>query len=387
MRKICVMTGTRAEFGLLSPLMHLLKDDPAVKLQVIATGMHLSEQFGFTYKEIGKDGFTIDEKVDMKLNGDSPVNIAKSIGYGTIGFADAFNRLKPDILVLLGDRYEVLAAAQVAMVARIPIAHIHGGEATEGLTDEAIRHSVTKMAHLHFTAAEEYRNRVIQLGESPERVFNVGAPGVDNIVNMKLMERDEFLESVGMRQSDKFFLVTYHPVTLETASPKIAFGELLTALDKFKEVNILITKPNSDTGGQVIINMIDEYSASSGGRVMGHTSLGQLRYLSGLKYANVVIGNSSSGLIEAPTFKVPTINIGHRQDGRLKATSVIDCEDGATNIVNAIKNAMSDEFKKVVAEVESPYGSGGASKKIHDQLLSFNLEKILFKKFYNIKCV
>lgn len=383
-RKICVVTGTRAEYGLLSRLMHEIKADKALLLQVIATGMHLSPEFGSTYKSIEEDGFSIDAKVEMLLSSDTPTGVAKSMGVGMIGLADAFERLKPDILVLLGDRFEILAAASAAMAARIPIAHLHGGESTEGAIDEAIRHAVTKMAHLHFVAAEPYRKRVIQLGEDPERVFHFGATAIDNIRSMKLMDRRRLEASLGFSLGKRCFLVTYHPVTIEDRGPESAMKELFKALDSFPEARLIITRPNADAGGRQIIKLIDEYASKRGAGVLVSTSLGQLRYLSAMKHADAVIGNSSSGIIEAPALKKPTVNIGTRQKGRIRAGSVIDCDDKAGQIQAAIAKAISPEFQRSLAAVTSPYGNGGTATAIKEQLKKTALKDILFKKFFDL---
>lgn len=383
-RKICVVTGTRAEYGLLYWLMKEIQIDPELELQIITTGMHLSPEFGLTYKVIEEDGFSINAKVEMLLSSDTPVGIAKSIGLGVIGFADVLDRLRPDILVLLGDRYEILAAAQAAMVARIPIAHIHGGEATEGLIDEAIRHAVTKMSHIHFVAAEPYRQRVIQLGENPEKVLNYGAPGLDNIERLHLLSKEDFENSINFRLGKTNFLVTYHPVTLSDQSPKHAMQELFFALDHFQDAKIIITKPNADTDGRIICQMIDDYKARQPDRVMATASLGQVRYLSAIKHVDAVIGNSSSGLIEAPALKKPTINLGNRQKGRLKAASVIDCAENTEALVAAIQKALSADFMLSISNVVSPYGEGNVSVRIKDYLKNVNLKDILQKKFFDM---
>ena len=319
----------------------------------------------------------------MLLSSDTPVGIAKSIGLGVIGFADVFDRLKPDILVLLGDRYEVLAAAEAALVARIPIAHIHGGEATEGLIDEAIRHSVTKMSHLHFVAAEPYRQRVIQLGEQPDHVFTVGALGLDNIKKLTLLKREDFEKSIGFRLSSINFLVTYHPVTLDDQGPQKTMGELFQALDAYPEANIIITKPNADTNGRIICAMIDAYAAQWPDRVKASISLGQIIYLSALQYVDVVIGNSSSGLIEAPTFRKPTVNLGDRQKGRLRADSVLDCSENKKDIQAAIQKALSPDFRKMLDHVKSPYEYDNASQQIKNYLRDIVLHGLLKKTFYD----
>ena len=323
-RKICIITGTRAEYGLLYWLMKELQMDKDCEMQIIVTGMHLSPEFSLTYKEIEKDGFNISKKVEILLSSDSSVGVSKSIGLGIISFSEAFEELKPDICVVLGDRFEIFSAASAAMISRIPIAHIHGGEATEGLIDEAIRHSITKMSHLHFVSTEKYKKRVIQLGEEPKRVFNFGSPALDNINRLKLLNKKKFEESINFQLSENSFLVTYHPVTLDNYSSKKFFNEILSALNHFKNHKIIFTMPNSDTGGRIIIDMINDY-VSENNNCISFTSLGQIRYLSALKHIKIVIGNSSSGLIEVPSFKIPTINIGERQKGRVKGNSIIDC--------------------------------------------------------------
>jgi UDP-hydrolysing UDP-N-acetyl-D-glucosamine 2-epimerase len=382
-RKICVVTGTRAEYGLLRWLMHEIKNDPALELQLVATGMHLSPEFGLTYREIDADGFTIDAKVEMLLSSDTPVGIAKSIGVGVIGFADVFERLHPDIIVLLGDRFEILAAAQTALVAKIPVAHIHGGESTEGLIDEAIRHAVTKMAHLHFVASEPYRNRVMQLGEDPNRVFNVGAPGLDNIKKLTLLNKDDFEREINFKLGKLNFLVTYHPVTLQNDRPEVPMAALLAALGSFPDARIIFTKPNADTQGRVLIDMIDQFVHQHKRNTVAFISMGQTRYLSAIQHVDVVIGNSSSGLTEVPLFKKPTVNLGDRQRGRLKAASVIDCAENTAAITAAIEKALSADFQKTLPQVSSLYGYGDASIKIKEILKGIELDGIIMKKFYD----
>ncbi|WP_025028335.1 UDP-N-acetylglucosamine 2-epimerase [Caldalkalibacillus mannanilyticus] len=384
-RKICIVTGTRAEYGLFYWLMKEIQDDPELELQVVVTGMHLSPEFGLTYKQIEQDGFPIHEKIDMLLSADSAVAIAKSMGLGTIGFADAFARLQPDLIVLLGDRYEILAAAQAALVARMAIAHIHGGETTEGAIDEAIRHAVTKMSHLHFVASASYAKRVIQLGESPERVFNYGAIGIDNIRKLKLLQQDELEASLGISLSYPLFLVTYHPETLLDQYSETAITNLLEALDSFPEATILFTKANSDTDGRIINQKIDEYCASHPERTKAYSSLGQVRYLSTLQLCHVVIGNSSSGIIEAPFYKKPTVNIGNRQKGRLQASSIINTDDSKDQIIAGIRRALSAEFVKSVGQVKSPYGEGNVSEQIKETLKKMDLTQIITKTFYDLE--
>ena len=385
-RKICIVTGTRAEYGLLYWLMKEINADPDLQLQLIATGMHLSPEFGLTYQQIETDGFAIDAKVEMLLSSDSPVGIAKSIGLGVIGFADVLDRLKPDILVVLGDRFEILAAAQAAMVARIPIAHIHGGEATEGLIDEAIRHAVSKMSHLHFTAAEPYRKRVIQLGESPERVFNTGAVGLDNLTQLNLLNRAELEKALDLKLSPApVILCTYHPVTLSEDDADYALKQLFKALDRLPSTRVVFTKGNADAGGRVINQMIDDYALKNQERVAAFVSLGQVHYLSLLREVGVVLGNSSSGIIEAPTARTPTVNIGDRQRGRLKAPSIIDCDESTDSILIAIEKALSSDFQKIAAKGETYFGEGGASKRIKQVLKETSLEGILLKHFHDLE--
>jgi GDP/UDP-N,N'-diacetylbacillosamine 2-epimerase (hydrolysing) len=384
-RKVCVITGTRAEYGLLYWLMKDIQEDSDLELQIIATGMHLSPEFGLTYRQIEKDGFKIDKKIEMLLSSDTPIGISKSMGLGTIGFAEAYSEMKPDIVVLLGDRFEIFSAASASMIARIPIAHLHGGETTEGAFDEAIRHSITKMSHLHFTATEEYRRRVIQLGESPDRVFNVGGMGIDNIRKLKLMSREELEDSINFKLGPKNLLVTFHPVTLERATAGNQFQSLLNALDESQNTKFIFTKPNADTEGHFITKMIDDYVSRNSHKAIAFVSLGQLRYLSALRFVDACVGNSSSGLAEAPTFKIGTINIGDRQRGRLKAGNVIDCEPNKESILAAIRKLYSTEFKGKLKNVKNPYGEGGAAEKIKKILKEVDLTDILKKRFYDIK--
>ncbi|MDD5156446.1 UDP-N-acetylglucosamine 2-epimerase [Sulfurimonas sp.] len=383
-RRICVVTGTRAEYGLLYWLMKEIEANKELELQIIATGMHLSPEFGLTYKEIEKE-FKIDKKIEMLLSSDTSVGISKSMGLAQISFAEAFEDLKPDMIVVLGDRYEIFSAVSTAMIARIPIAHLHGGETTEGAFDESIRHSITKMSHLHFTATEEYKNKVIQLGEHPERVFNVGGMGIENIKRLKLLSKEEFEKSIDFILNQKNILVTFHPVTLESSTAKEQFQALLNAIDELKDTNIIFTKANSDTDGRVINQMIDEYVAKNSHKSIGFTSLGQLRYLSALQYVDAVVGNSSSGLAEAPSFKIGTINIGDRQKGRIKADSVIDCEPIKSSILQTFEKLYSKEFQDILTAVKNPYGDGCASKKIIEEIKKVDLNNILKKSFYDLK--
>ena len=384
-RTICIVTGSRAEYGLLYWLMKEIQEDVSLELQIIATGMHLSPEFGLTYCQIEKDGFKINKKIEMLLSSDTPVGISKSMGLGMIGFAEAYVDLKPDIIVLLGDRFEIFSAASAAMIARIPIAHLHGGEATEGSIDEAIRHSITKMSHLHFTAAKEYRRRVAQLGESPDRVFNVGGMGIDNIRKLKLLDRAEFEDSINFKLGKKNLLITFHPVTLEKSTAGEQFQNLLDALERLQDAKFLITKPNADTDGRILMKMIDSFVTANKEKAIAFTNLGQLRYLSALQFVDGVIGNSSSGLCEAPTFQIGTINIGDRQKGRIKAESVIDCQPTKGSILRALQKLFSKRFQEKLRTVKNPYGEGGATEKIKKILKEINLENILKKEFYDME--
>lgn len=383
-RKICIVTGTRAEYGLLYWLMKEIEEDSDLELQIVATGMHLSPEFGLTYQNIEKDGFELNEKVEMLLSSDTSVGIATSLGIGTIGFARAFDRLKPDLIVLLGDRFEILSAAQAAMVARIPIAHLHGGETTEGVIDEAIRHSITKMSHLHFVSTEVYRMRVIQLGEHPDRVHTVGAIGLDNIRKLDLLDRAAFEKSIDFALGEKNLLLTYHPVTLEKDLSSHAVHQLFQALDEFPNVKCIITKPNADMEGRYISEMIDEYVASNPERCRAFVSLGQLRYLSAINHVDAVIGNSSSGILEVPYFRKPTINIGDRQKGRIQAASVINCLESKESICEAIQLSFSSQFQKGLTSMRSPYGEEYVSGKVKDILKNVKLEPLLRKTFYDL---
>lgn len=384
MRKICVITGTRAEYGLLHPLLNTIKNDNELELQLIVTGMHLSPEFGLTYKSIEKE-FFIDKKIEMLLSSDTHVGISKSMGLAQISFSEAYEELKPDLIIVLGDRYEIFSAVSSAMIAKIPIAHLHGGEATEGLIDEPIRHSITKMSHLHFTSTDEYQQRVIQLGENPTRVFNVGALGIENIKNLNLLSKEAFEESISFQLAEKNLLVTFHPVTLENATSKIQFQELLEALDELNDTHIIFTKANSDTDGRVINQMIDNYVNANSHKAVAFTSLGQLRYLSALQYIDAVVGNSSSGIIEAPSFKIGTINIGDRQKGRVQTSSIINCLPEKTAITQAFDKLYSREFQENLLTAKSPYGEGNCSQQIVSIIKNTSLDNIIKKSFYNLE--
>lgn len=382
-RKICIVTGTRADYGLLRWLMHEVDADPSMRLQVVATGMHLAPEFGYTVEAIEADGFRIDERVEMLVSSDTAVGTATSMGLGLIGFASALDRLDPDILVVIGDRFEMWVAAQAAFVARRRIAHIHGGETTEGAFDEGIRHSLTKLAHLHFVAAEPYRRRVIQLGESPERVFTVGAPGLDHLTRTECMSREDLAASISLDLQSPVFAVTLHPATLEGNAAEAA--EALTrALDDFPDASVVITAANADPEGRVINRKLSAYADRRDSARMV-PSLGQKRYLSLLQHADVVIGNSSSGLLEAPPLHTPTVNIGNRQKGRLRAVSVLDCEPEATEIAETIRKALAPEFRDSIRDQHLPYGRGGASSAIHDHLRDMDLDSIdRAKPFFDV---
>jgi len=383
-RKICIVTGTRAEYGLLFWLFKSIKDDPKLELSIIATGMHLSPEFGLTYKEIEKDGFTINRKIEMLLSADTPSAISKSTGLGLIGLSDGFNELNPDIVVLLGDRFEILAASIAALYEKIPIAHIHGGETTTGAFDEAIRHSITKMAWWHFVAADEYEKRVVQLGEDPKRVINVGGLGVDAIRKTRLLTKKELMSKTGIKFGNKNLLITYHPVTLENQTSEKHFKSLLNVLGELRDVNLIFTMPNADSDGRIIKKMIDEFVLSHKERSIAFTSMGHLNYLSTLQFVDGVVGNSSSGLTEAPTFKIGTVNIGDRQKGRLKAKSVIDCKPTKKSIQNAVDTLYSEDFQKRLQPVVNPYGEGEATEKILDVLKTQPIPKELKKEFYDL---
>jgi len=379
MKKIAVFTGTRAEYGLLYWLLKDLQQDPEVELQLLVSAMHLSPEFGMTYQQIEADGFTITEKVEMLLSSDSAVGTAKSIGLGVLGFADALERMKPDVLVVLGDRFEALAVTQTAMILRIPIAHIHGGEITEGAYDDAIRHAITKLSLLHFTSTETHRNRVIQLGEHPSRVFNVGAVGLDHLQRSKMLSLAELSTSLNFKLEQPYFLVTYHPVTLASEPAKASFENLLKALDAFPQHQIILTYPNADDGGREIIPLLEAYAKQQPTKVLAIPSLGQQRYLSAVKHAAAVVGNSSSGIIEVPSFKVPTINLGERQRGRLAAKSVFSCPSNTAAIIETLQQALKSDLSQVV----NPYGKGKASEAILKQLKAADLSVV--NTFYDLQ--
>lgn len=383
MRKICFVTGTRAEYGLLSRLMRLVKEDKDLQLQVIATNMHLMPEYGETYKEIKKDGFTIDKKVYMHKPSDDAHGIISSMAEEMQGMNDALSELKPDILVLLGDRYEILVAAQVALIHRIPIAHIHGGEVTEGAFDDAIRHSVTKMSSLHFTSCEEYRHRVIQMGEHPSRVFDVGSLGVENIKAVPLMTKDELEASLDFKIDTQTILVTYHPVTLG-GDPAKDIREFLDALDQFKDLKVIFTMPNSDTGRDAIALAVENYVEKHSNRAKAYTSLGLKRYLSTLQFVKAAVGNSSSGIIEVPSFGIPTLNIGDRQKGRLASKSVVNCGTSKDKVIAGLKLCLSEEMQKAAKTYENPYAKPDTANLIYQELKNVMLAGLNLKTFYDL---
>ena len=382
MRKICIVTGSRAEYGLMSRLMKKIQEDSDLQLQIVVTNMHLSPEFGLTYREIESDGFVIDKKVHMLLSSDSANATVKSVGVGTIGFADAYEELKPDMILVLGDRYEILAAVSAAVLYKIPVAHIHGGEITEGAYDDVIRHAITKMSHLHFTSTEEYRQRVIQMGESPSTVYYVGALGCDNIKHIPLMGREELEQSLSFPLDRNTILVTFHPVTMENNTAEEQFGELLVALDSFKELRVIFTMPNSDTNGRVIMQMIRSYVENNSSKAIWFTSLGMRCYLSVLQYIGGVVGNSSSGIIEVPSFHIPTINIGDRQEGRIMGTSILKCLPVRSDIKEKLAIITAPDYIENLRGIRNSYDKPDTADGIVRILKNQKIEMV--KKFYNL---
>lgn len=383
-RKICVVTTSRAEYGLLKPLMQIIRDDKVLLLQLIVTGTHLDAKFGATYKEIEKD-FVIDSKIAMQLDDTSPKKLSFAMANLQKEITDVFSKLSPDIIVILGDRYEILSVATAAMMLQIPIAHIHGGELTEGAIDDNIRHAVTKLSQLHFTSTQEYSKRVMQLGEEPQRVFYVGSLGVENSKNITLLSKEEFEKSINFTLGKKNILVTYHPQTLSKLTVKEQFSELLGAIESLKETKIIFTKSNADTGGEVINTMIDEYVAKNRDKAIAFASLGQLRYFSTISHVDVIVGNSSSGILEVPSFHKPTVNIGQRQRGRVQAVSIINCEILQEDIKKAIYKAYSEQFVRSLQNISNPYELEDTSKQIKNILKKISLEGIVQKKFYDLR--
>ncbi len=383
-KKICVITGSRAEYGLLRKLIKILDVSELFQLQLIVTGSHLSKKFGETINEVEGDGFKINSKIDINLVSDTPIGISKSTSIGLSGFAGEFELLKPDMILVLGDRFEILSAVIAAMFARIPIAHIHGGELTEGAIDDAIRHSITKFSHLHFVGNEVYRKRVIQLGEKPERVFNVGGLGVDAINDINLIPKNKLEKDLNIKFLKKNLLITFHPVTLEDESSLKQISELLNALSNLQNTSLIFTMPNADGDSQVIFEKIEDY-VSSNKNAYVFISLGQVRYLSCLAQVDAIVGNSSSGLHEAPSFRKATINIGDRQKGRIQSKSVINCKPLSQDIQKAIKDSYSQEFKERLLNVQNPYGDGGAAKRIVETISNVDLSSLIHKEFYDLK--
>lgn len=383
-RKVCVYTSGRMDYGILHGLMQEISESGGLQLQIVVSGMHLSAEFGKTVDEIIADGFKPDETVEILLSGSTPISVCKSMGIAMIGYGEAIRRLQPDIVVVLGDRFENFCMAAAAHVLRVPIAHIHGGEITEGAIDEAFRHCITKMAHLHFASCEVYRRRIIQLGESPDLVFNVGALGVENIRRTFLMNPEQLAKSLRFSLNEPYFLVTFHPATLELSGTGEQFGALLSALDAFPEYRVILTKSNADSDGILINRMIDEFVEKHHERAASFSSLGMNRYLSAMEYTDAVIGNSSSGILEAPSFRVPTVNIGHRQEGRVQAESVINCSPERNAIVKSIQMAISHDFKKAIREMINPYEKKYTAKNIKKIIMKSELNSILKKTFFDI---
>jgi GDP/UDP-N,N'-diacetylbacillosamine 2-epimerase (hydrolysing) len=382
-RRIAIVTGTRAEFGLLSRIVSMLGEAPDVERLVIATGAHFSEAHGRTIREIEAAGVALDACVDLALGDDSPPATARAMGRGTIGFADAFEALRPDLVVVLGDRYEILAAVSAATVCRIPVAHLHGGELTEGAIDDAIRHAVTKLSHLHFTATAPYRDRVVQLGEDPTRVHLVGGLGVDLARHTPAIPRAELERDTGYRFGPRNLLATFHPVTLNADGGLAELDGLLAALGALRDVHVAVTLPNADSGSAAVRARIEAFAAAHP-HVWAFPSLGFRRYLAFMRESDGVVGNSSSGLIEAPALGVGTVNVGSRQDGRLRAASVIDCDGDAASVSAALATLLSPAFRAGLAHIDNPYGDGGAAERVVAVLRAVDLASLLYKRFHDI---
>jgi len=383
MKKVCVISATRAEYGLLKPLMQLIKESNQLQLQIIATGAHLSPEFGLTYKNIENDGFIIDEKVEILLSSDTAASIAKTMGMAMMGMADVLPRLKPDLIVILGDRYEMLSIASAATIFKIPIAHLHGGEITEGAYDDAIRHSITKMSHLHFTSTEEYKKRVIQMGENPENVFNVGAIGLDNIRDLKLLSKEELETDLDIKFKKYNYQVTFHPETLGNLSSAEQFQNLLYVIEKQEDSFFIFTKANADTDGRIINQMIDDFVKKHADIAKAFNSLGTLRFLSTVRICTAIVGNSSSGILEAPSLCTPTINIGDRQKGRTQASSIINVDNSEKSIFSGFQLVKNLIIENKISEVKNPYDNGGAAQEILNKILEFKTIKTN-KPFYNL---
>ena len=379
--KICFITGSRADYGLLTPLMRLVKSDKYFNFQLIATGTHFSKRHGSTFKQIIKDKFKINFKINIKIGNDQPENICKSMSIAIDKFSKAFKVLKPDLLILLGDRYEIFAASAAALVHQIPISHLHGGELTRGSIDDSFRHSITKMSNIHLVSNKKHAKRVIQLGENPKNVHVVGGFGVDLIGKTKFLKKGILRKELGIKFKKKNIIVTYHPETVIKSSPVKDFNEVLKAINKFKDINFIFTKSNSDLQAIKINKMIDLHVKKNKKNCYSFESMGQSNFLSTLKIADCILGNSSSGILEAPSLKKPTINIGSRQKDRLQSKSIINVKPSSESIIKAIKKIYSKDFKNKIQKTESPYGKAGASKKAFKILKNKNLEE---KKFFDI---
>jgi GDP/UDP-N,N'-diacetylbacillosamine 2-epimerase (hydrolysing) len=378
MRKVAVVTGTRAEYGLLKNIIRKINDDLELELQLIVTGTHLSTEYGYTIEEICKDGFEIKDEIDILLESNNKQGVAKSMGLAMLGIAQSFSRLKPELLLILGDRYEIFASAAVAMAMNIPIAHISGGEITEGAMDDQIRHSITKMAHIHFPGAGIYRKNIIKMGEEEWRVFNVGDPGIENIKNMNFLTKNEIQEDLGVEVDRDTLLVTFHPVTLEIEQLPYQIENLIHALEEVNK-KMIITFPNSDNGGKYIINELKKFKAKNN-KVYLYENLGVRRYLSVLRLCGAVIGNSSSAIVEAPALKIPVVNIGNRQKGRLMADNIVQCNYSSVEIVNSINLVLNEEFSQKVKSIKSLYGEGNTSKEIVSIIKEIDIDEKLMKK-------
>ncbi len=383
-RKICIVTGSRAEYGILQPLMEEIKSDAGLQLQVIATAMHLSPEFGSTYQEIEKDGFKIDEKIEILLSSDTSVGVSKSMGLGMISFAEAYARLKPDLIVGLGDRFELFSAVASALVSKIPVAQLSSGDVTEGALDDSLRHCITKMSHLLFTTTEKYRKRVIQLGEDPKRVFNVGALALENIKKLKLLSINALEKKINFKFNKHNLLITFHPETLGEDISQQTFKNLLSVIDGLKDTNVIFTKANADAGGRAINDMIEHYVSQNSQRSIAFVSMGQLKYLSAMQFVDAVVGNTSSGIVETPSFKVGTINIGDRQKGRIRAKSIIDCQSSIKSIMDAFKKLYSTKYQNELKKVVNPYEKGNSAKEIKNILKEYDLRNILKKVFHDV---
>jgi GDP/UDP-N,N'-diacetylbacillosamine 2-epimerase (hydrolysing) len=383
-RRICVFTGGRAEYGLLKPLLDEIKKDLSLELKLLVSGMHLSQEFGLTHKVIEEDGFIVNEKVEIILSSDTPISVCKSMGLGMISFSEAIVRMKPDIFVVLGDRFETMAATIAAFVCRVPVAHIQGGELTLGAIDEQFRHSITKMSLLHFVTTDEHEKRVLQLGEDPLRVFNYGAINVEAMKRVEALEKEEVEKEISFSFGSTSILVTFHPVTLESNTAGEQFSQLLEAIHSFDNLRIIFTKTNADTDGRIINDLIDKFVEENPKKSIAFTSLGQLLYINALRYIDVVVGNSSSGIIETPTFKVPTVDIGDREKGRVMAANIINCEQSVAGIREAVETALSEKFKESLCNMTNPYEQDNTAKNIANKLGSYHLPRTAKKEFHDI---